>query len=139
MNIKLMKQMEEAERRYAAHSARREERQLHLKTLGHGGDWRKVDKPERILNRLNSLGMQDVASEAMAGFAMPAAYTQSLFAAIRTAVAEHTRNNLAKGERKAVLEFITDSDLFAPSIFSRRTLASIADTIIEVTSEWRWL
>ncbi|HEX6386056.1 MAG TPA: endonuclease [Anaerolineae bacterium] len=72
MNVRLLKQMEEAERRYAMHAARREERQRNLDTLGDGGDWRKVDEPERILSRLNSLGMQDLAGEAMASFAIVA-------------------------------------------------------------------
>lgn len=73
MNLRLIKQIEEAEHRYTAHTAQREERRHHLEALGDGGDWRKVDEPERILNRLNGLGMQDLVIEAMAGFEMPAA------------------------------------------------------------------
>ena len=65
--------------------------------------------------------------------------TQSLFAAIRTAVADHLRYNLAQGEREAVLNFIADPDLFAPPIFSQPTLAAIAEQIVEVTNEWPWL
>jgi endonuclease G, mitochondrial len=57
------RQMEMAERRFAEHTAQREERAENLKTLGAGGDWRKVDDPERILNRLHSLGMVDEARE----------------------------------------------------------------------------
>ncbi len=56
----------ETEKRYAKRARARGSRRRNLATLGHGGDWRKVDEPERVMRRLLDLGLTAVASEAMA-------------------------------------------------------------------------
>ncbi len=58
----LLRQMTFAERRYNAHTNSRKERKRYLDSQV---DWRRVDDPERIFNRLNSRGLTSVISEAM--------------------------------------------------------------------------
>jgi endonuclease G len=48
------------------YQAREDEREVREKNLSKGGDWRKVDEPNRIRRRLEKLGMESVISEAMA-------------------------------------------------------------------------
>lgn len=47
----------QAEQRYREHTEVRRERRRNLQSLGQGGDWRKVDDPERIAQRLKRLGL----------------------------------------------------------------------------------
>lgn len=56
---------QEAARRFESRRSIREERGSHLERLGKGGDWRKVDEPKRILNRMLDLGLDDLAAAAM--------------------------------------------------------------------------
>jgi hypothetical protein len=59
--------------------------------------------------------------------------------AIRQAMADHLRNNLASGKRAAVLEFCADKTLFRKPILSPAALSAIAGHIIEICQHWEWL
>jgi endonuclease G, mitochondrial len=61
-------QIQQTESRYRRCREQRENRAEHLDLLrrGRGGDWRQVDDPSRVLNRLISLDQQELAGDAMA-------------------------------------------------------------------------
>jgi hypothetical protein len=56
---------QEAAKRFEGRRQIREQRQSNLERLGRGGDWRKIDEPKRVLSRLLSLGLDDLAASAM--------------------------------------------------------------------------
>ena len=65
----MMAQMSATEERYRDHEAERDVRQQHLNSLGNGGDWTKVDSPERVLERVARLGFEQMAGEALEALA----------------------------------------------------------------------
>ena len=52
--------------RYLSRKEQRKLRKKNIERLGDGGDWRVVDDPDRVRNRLTRLGLGTVISEAMA-------------------------------------------------------------------------
>ena len=56
-------QIAAAEQRYASRSFNKSQNQANLRV---GGDWRKVETPQRVLRRINSLGLQELGSELIA-------------------------------------------------------------------------
>jgi hypothetical protein len=51
----------------------------------------------------------------------------------------HKLRTLAEQQRKDVLNFCTLEDLFTPPILLPETLTTIAQYIMEVCHDWRWL
>ena len=56
-------QIAAAEQRYASRSFNKSQNQANLSV---GGDWRKVETPQRVMRRINSLGLQELGSELIA-------------------------------------------------------------------------
>lgn len=56
-------QMAASEQRYASRSVNRRQNEANL-TIG--GDWRKVETPERVMRRITSLGLQELGSKLIA-------------------------------------------------------------------------
>lgn len=65
-----LKLLHDARERYDAQQKTREERLRNLERLGRGGDWRKVDSPERVRRRLTSLGRNDLIADLMSSEAI---------------------------------------------------------------------
>jgi V8-like Glu-specific endopeptidase len=56
-------QMSAVEQRYASRSVNKSQNEVNLTV---GGDWRQVETPERVLQRINSLGLHELASQLIA-------------------------------------------------------------------------
>lgn len=63
----LRHQIIQTEGRFRTHEAQRKERQTNLATLNNGGDWRKVDAPERIARRLELLAAREITPREIIG------------------------------------------------------------------------
>ncbi|MEL6441050.1 MAG: hypothetical protein AAFQ80_17570 [Cyanobacteria bacterium J06621_8] len=70
---KFKAQIRQSEYRYATHQQERKQREEQLKLLKEGKknvDWRKIDSPERLRVRLETQGLGEVVSRAMADFSL---------------------------------------------------------------------
>jgi V8-like Glu-specific endopeptidase len=89
-------QMAATERRYKSRSVNRSQNEANLTV---GGDWRKVETPERVMQRIISLGLQELGSKLIA----------------TEAVTQPVQSAMKPGQQVSLLERIIEEDDLIPS------------------------
>lgn len=88
-------QIAAAEARYAARSSHKSQNQVNFRV---GGDWRQVESPQRVMRRINSLGLHELGSQLIA----------------TEAVTEPVRSIINLGKQVSLLErIIEENDLIS--------------------------
>lgn len=101
-------QIAAAEQRYASHNTSQSQNKANLSI---GGDWRKVETPERVMRRIMSLGLEELASKLIA----------------TEAVTQPVKSAIKPGERVSLLErIIEENDLISSRFLSIGTAVARA-------------
>jgi predicted nicotinamide N-methyase len=86
-----------------------------------------------------AIGNERYRVEVLAAFLPVAPDPAALLRSARQAAADHLLKNLSTAKREEVLRFCAGERLFAPPLLDQATLAAIAQHIVEVCQEWRWM